>query len=102
MRRLTLSLLLLPLLAACSSDPHDGKVTPHVRDHEAYTLGKEHAARVAAVAADEGAVQEALLDVRARISNIRSKISPQSAADYETGFRDGLRHDCDSLARLIF
>lgn len=96
------AVLFLAACSSCGSNVNDGKVTEKVRDHKAYTLGEEHAAQVIAVAYDEAAVQERLLDVRARISNIESKLGPQSAHDYESGFTEAIRRDCDSLARIIF
>ncbi len=98
----TLAALLIALCASCGGNVNDGKVTERVRDHKAYSLGEQHAAQLISVAHDEAAVQDRLLDVRARISNIESKIGPQSAHDYESGFVDAIRRDCDSLSRIIF
>lgn len=90
------------LLSACGGNDHSRHVSEKVRDHDAYELGQEHARVTIAVRFDESALQDRLLDVKARISNIDSKMGPQSAHDYETGFRDYINENCDSLARIIF
>ena len=91
----------LMLCTACGGFGSQKRVTAKVQDKEAYALGQRHAAEVVAVASDEGAVQDALLDVRARITNISAKVSQQSAHDYEAGFTDGIRSGSDSLARVM-
>ena len=102
MRRFLIALILLPLLAACSGDPAKVKVSEKVHDKKAYALGEQHAREAIALSGDEAALQDKLLDVRARISNISSKLGPQSAHDYEAGFTDRIRHDSDSLAKILF
>lgn len=78
------------------------KVAGKVLDWKAYNLGTEHAKEVIKIAHNESELQDALLDVRARISNINSKLGAQSATDYERGFTEYIRTEKDSLARIIF
>lgn len=78
------------------------KVSSKVHDREAYALGEKHAMNLLKSAHDEDSVQEGLLDIRARMSNIESNLGCQSAVDYERGFTDYVRKNCDSLARIIF
>ncbi len=78
------------------------KVSRRVQDKEAYALGEQHARELLRHVANEDSVQEGLLDIRSRMSNIESSISRQSAVDYERGFTDYVRKNCDSLARIIF
>lgn len=103
MKRLlaTLSLCAM-ILAGCScNEITDTKVTKRVRDKSAYQLGETHAAEVIKIQ-DETDMQDALLEVRARISNISAQLSPQSGADYERGFTDYIRAHSDSLAQELF
>lgn len=79
-----------------------GEVSRHVRDHKAYTLGQEHAEVIISMRDDESSLQDALLDVRARITNIHDRIGAQAAADYERGFVDYITEKDDSLARVLF
>ncbi len=105
----------LPLAIACltgeiclscsfseNSGSHTETVSSKVKDKKAYHLGEEHAERLLQYANNEDALQDGLLDIRARISNIRSKLGTQAAADYERGFTDYIRTNHDSLARILF
>lgn len=85
-----------------SSQPARQKVSAKVMDKKAYSLGEEHARRIIEIATDEDKVQDGLLEIRARMSNIESKLSRQSAVDYERGFTDYIRSNCDSLALILF
>lgn len=87
-------------LAGCGGD--GGRVSRHVRDRHAYSLGKEHAERIIKLRDDEPALQDGLLDVRARITNINDRLGPQAATDYERGFVDYITEHDDSLARVLF
>ncbi|MCM1163996.1 MAG: hypothetical protein NC339_07100 [Muribaculaceae bacterium] len=87
-------------LASCGGS--EGKLFSRSRDKEAYALGQAHARDVIAVADDEEQLQEKLLEVRARISNIDSKLGRGSADDYEAGFTDGIKAGSDSLAKILF
>lgn len=78
------------------------KVSSRVKDRKAYSLGEEHARVLLENADNEDYVQDGLLDIRARVSNIESNLGRQSAVDYERGFTDYVRKNCDSLARIIF
>lgn len=88
------------IATSCGNDKTE--VTRRVRDRKAYSLGQEHAAAVVALRNDESSLQDALLDIRARITNIHDRISAQSAADYERGFVDYITEKDDSLARVLF
>lgn len=89
----------------CSGSPagtRTERVSDRVRDKKAYALGGEHARTLLETVDDEDRTQDGLLEIRARISNIESKIGRQSAVDYERGFTDYVKANCDSLARIIF
>lgn len=102
-------LLLLPTAMAfqsCSCSDDDNrqpeKVSSRVTDRKAYNLGQEHARLLIEHADDNDLVEDGLLDIRSRMSNIESNLGKQSAVDYERGFTDYVRANCDSLARIIF
>lgn len=99
-RTLLMALPLALLAVACGGG--SGEVSRHVRDRKAYSLGQEHAGAVISLRDDESALQDALLDVRARITNIHDRIGAQAAADYERGFVDYITEKDDSLARVLF
>jgi hypothetical protein len=111
--KLTIFIILTALytsaaFSSCSSDSvknstrQTEKVSGKVLDWKAYNLGAEHAEKVIGIANDEAALQDALLDVRARITNIETKLGRQSATDYERGFTEYIRTEKDSLAKIIF
>lgn len=85
-----------------SPSPKQEKVSDKVQDKKAYALGQEHARGLLETVDSEDRTQDGLLEIRARISNIESKLGRQSAVDYERGFTDYVRANCDSLARIIF
>lgn len=85
-----------------SSSFRSETVSGKVKDKKAYRLGQEHAERLLQYADNEDALQDGLLDIRARISNIDSKLGAQSATDYERGFTDYISANNDSLARILF
>lgn len=97
---LILSLSLI--VCSCGDSTTSQKVSSRVKDHEAFALGENHAARLIQIADDESAVQEYLLDVKARATNISEKIGAQSAADYERGFKKYIETNCDSIAKILF
>ena len=102
---LAMSFSVAILLSSCGGADNGKstqKVSTKVHDREAYALGEEHAANLLKSADDEDSVQEGLLDIRARISNIEYNLGRHSASDYELGFTDYVRKNCDSLARIIF
>ncbi len=101
---LILGIFLLSFLPSCGNDPGGSpvKVSSRVRDHEAYSLGEQHAAVILKVSDNESAVQEKLLDVRARITNISVRLGAQSAADYERGFINYIKENNDSIAGVLF
>lgn len=91
---------MMSIMASCGGE--SGGVSRHVRDRKAYALGQEHGQKVVSVRADESALQDALLDVRARITNIHDRLGAQASADYERGFVDYIKANDDSLARVLF
>ncbi|MDE6394464.1 MAG: hypothetical protein K2K77_03890 [Duncaniella sp.] len=88
------------IAAACGGGT--GEVSRHVRDHKAYSLGQEHAGIIISLRDNESSLQDALLDIRARITNIHDRVGAQAAADYERGFVDYITEKDDSLARVLF
>lgn len=68
---------------------------------EAWNLGRRHAAALVRECSDDDQRALRLLDVRARETNIRARISDSAADDYIRGFEEGLRENSDSLACVI-
>ncbi|MDE6327316.1 MAG: hypothetical protein K2L91_02195 [Duncaniella sp.] len=89
-------------LTSCGDSTPSRKVSQRVKDHDAYSLGERHAAALIEISSDEAAVQDRLLEIHARATNIGEKIGAQSAADYERGFTRYIQNHSDSLARLLF
>ena len=108
--KLLLKYIFISLLTIClpscdltgKNNGKDDTVSDKIKDNKAYNLGAEHARILLENVSDEAYVQDGLLDARARMSNIQAKLGRQSSADYERGFTDHIRKNCDSLARLIF
>lgn len=96
------ALLGATFLVGCDSRPYGTEVTKRVRDQRAYALGERHAEELIAISDNENAVQDQLLEIRARIYNFSTVVSPQSGADYERGFTDYVKAHSDSLARILF
>ena len=102
MKQLFIAILVALFVSSCSCSGDKQHVSKNVRDQKAYVLGESHGKRAVELINDEGELQDLLLDVRARTSNIRSKLGAQSAADYERGFHDYVKANSDSLAKLLF
>lgn len=100
MKKLLLIALSSFILFACSSSPSD-KVSAKIIDKEAYELGEQHAREAITLVDDEPALQELLLDVRARQTNIRMNLGAQAAADYERGFTRFIKANSDTLSKII-
>lgn len=100
MKKLILSLAALVILGGCSCD--SGSVPGRVRDKKAYELGREHGEDAVALVENENELQDKLLEIRARRTNIESHLGAQSARDYEAGFTDYIRENSDSLYTLLF
>lgn len=71
-------------------------------DSTAWFLGEEHARALVRECRNDDERALRLLDVRARETNIRSRLGNTAANAYVGGFEYGLRAASDSLARVIF
>lgn len=69
---------------------------------ELYNLGARHASDMLVSCGDTLEIQEYLLEIAARRSNIGSRMGRQAAADYQAGFKDYIKSHNDSLARILF
>lgn len=85
-----------------SSDP---AIPPEVvvtgADTSAWLMGKEHASALVTECSDDDERGLRLLDIRARETNLRSRIGDSAADAYVSGFEHGLRAASDSLASVI-
>lgn len=50
----------------------------------------------------ETAIRVRLLDIRAKATNIKGRVSADAASDYLRGFRHGLEQHGDTLATTLF
>lgn len=67
-----------------------------------YQLGQKHARELSQVATDTSRLNDCLLDINARITNIRNRIGAEAEQDYIRGLSDALRRDNPSLAATLF
>lgn len=68
----------------------------------AYNVGIEDANSIMAECHSESAIRARLLDIRAKATNIKYRISEDAAAEYISGFRHGLEQQGDTLAHTLF
>lgn len=108
-RILFTSLGLSAMLTGCSCDRRDNAVeaTPQSLPDgnpksELYNLGARHASDMLIECGDTLAIQDYLLEIAARRSNIGARMGSQAAADYQAGFKDYILNHNDSLARILF
>ncbi len=69
---------------------------------EAYRLGASHADELISTCDDNDSRHDYILEVRARMTNIETRIDAETAADYSAGFRDRLKERGDTLATVLF
>ena len=107
-RILITTLALTAILTGCSRGHTDaGEATPQSLPDgnpksELYNLGARHASDMLIECGDTLAIQEYLLEIAARRSNIGARMGRQAAADYQSGFKDYIINHNDSLARILF
>ena len=94
---LTLSITFI----SCSSSSNDRQLKPNTHS-EAYLLGDKHASDMLIQCSDTTQIQEYLLEIAARRSNIESHLGSQAATDYEGGFRNHIVNHNDTLAKMLF
>lgn len=94
---------LVTLLASCSHAPagNGARVDP-AQQKRAYEVGHDDAVAMLDQCKDASEVRLRLLEVRSRITTIRTRVSPEAAEDYELGFRKALEERGDTLARVLF
>ena len=66
-----------------------------------YILGREHAVRLHSDISDTE-LRDELLDINARITNIRNRIGNEAAENYIAGLRDYLKENSDTLYMALF
>ncbi len=95
--------LLSTALSSCSGD--NNRTSAHdtrSMAQRAYSLGTEDANAIIAECHTETAVRIRLLDIRAKATNIKSRISEDAAHEYLSGFRHALEQHGDTLATTLF
>lgn len=86
----------------CSCDSETTGPGHKVNDAEATAAGVEAARSVIAVASDENALSDRLLEVRSEIYDLSKSRGDIAADDFEKAFEDYIRQHNDSLARILF
>ncbi len=100
LRYLLTAFVTLVMLTACSSKPAEEAPAPQ-STQEIYDLGAADARKMLEQCTTQAQVETELLDVRARIHNIESRVDSQAATDYTRGFEDYLRAHSDSVVKQI-
>lgn len=72
-----------------------------VTDSEVYMMGQEAARAMLLQCSTIEEVEQQLLDVRARLHNINSRVGSRAAADYKKGFETYIKQNNDTLYALI-
>lgn len=88
-------------LQSCTCSDHAGS-KPHKPSAEAIEAGRQAADELLAVATDENAVTELLLDIRSRIYDISCQYGEDAAGDFEQAFEEHVKNGNDSIARILF
>lgn len=104
MRFLLILPVLLPIVCACGGghSSNDKTVVIDERDSGAYRLGLDHGRILVEEKKAVDSINDFLLEVRARETNIRSLLRESAGDAYVKGFQEYVRSHNDSLARELF
>ncbi|MCM1337289.1 MAG: hypothetical protein NC187_01220 [Candidatus Amulumruptor caecigallinarius] len=90
-------------LAGCSSAPAgNGATVDAAQQKRAWQVGHDDAEAMLDQCKEPAELRLRLLEVRSRITTIRTHVSPEAADDYEQGFRTALEQRGDTLAHHLF
>lgn len=100
---LSAAILLVAALSSCSTDGNKSQSSDtRAMAQRAYNLGIEDANAIISECHTETAIRVRLLDIRAKATNIKGRVSANAASDYLRGFRHGLEQHGDTLATTLF
>ncbi|MCM1110606.1 MAG: hypothetical protein NC336_05320 [Clostridium sp.] len=107
MRHLPIAILLTAAaLLCCGRSGNDSSGTARYRvapeDSVAFKLGEEHGRALIENSNDTSAIADGLLEIRARETDIRSRIRPSAADAYVAGFEQYIREHAPDLAAKLF
>ena len=85
-----------------SEDTSSTDIVVEKRDSAVYLLGRAHARRMLEQCRTTDELRTELLDIRARESAIKSKMTPEAAQAYIQGFRHYIQENDDTLALTLF
>ena len=71
-------------------------------DSEPYRLGRTHARQLLSNCHTSDQIRDELLDINARVTNIKYRVGESAANDYLHGLHDELAASSDSLANTLF
>lgn len=93
------------LIAGCSGSPKEkspvGVAAERTADLEVFKLGSEDAHKMLDKCQTITEIEQELLDVKARIHLINTRVGDDAARAYTEGFESYIRENNDSIARLI-
>lgn len=93
------------IATSCSSSTADTaaySINIAPADSSAYRLGQQNAQSMLQECHNTNQIRDRLLEIRARETSIRTRISPSSADAFIYGFRTYLTESGDTLANTIF
>lgn len=89
-------------LSSCGGSNGNSSSDTRSMSQRAYTLGIEDANAIVSECMTQEAIRIRLLDIRARATNIKNRISEDAAEEYLSGFKYGLEQHGDTLATILF
>lgn len=103
MRKLLILIVLSLIISVfgCRKDNGTRTVIIDKRDSGAYKLGMRHGGMLLELTTEDS-VQDFLLEVRARETNIRARLRNSAGEAYVEGFKDYVKAHSDSMAKVLF
>lgn len=105
MRHLYIIIFAALLLGGCSGKQAEkspvGEAAEHTTDLEVFKLGSDDAHKMLDKCQTITEIERELLDVKARIHLINTRVGADAARDYTEGFESYIKENNDSIARLI-
>lgn len=102
LHKLILPACIAAALSSCVGSNNNSSSDTRSMSQRAYSLGVEDANAIVSECQTEEAVRIRLLDIRARATNIKNRISEDASEEYLSGFKHGLEQHGDTLATILF
>ncbi len=103
MKTILIFIFAILVISASGCGPGNSQKTIIIdqRDSGAYKLGMRHG-KLLLEKDSEDSIQDFLLDVRARETNIKARLRESAGDAYIEGFKDYITAHNDSMARILF